>query len=308
MTTTLLVDGSNVAWAAFYVGETLIDHLGRPTGAIFGFLRMVRAAADQISELTGDTVKVMIAWDSSRESLWRRDVYPDYKASRDTEKTPEDLARLADFGDQVKRIRQILPCLGIAQIRAERFEADDLAGWLTRRWPQTRFVLMSGDYDWLQLVSPTVSCWIVSKAQLVTPLNFADIAQARYGVPLTNPDQYVRMKAIAGDDGDDVPGAPGIGTKTAGKYILGELAKKKDGTPTAKEQAIVQWLNDPMGYERSLRLVDLRDMQIPAEAVTLERGAFDESAFVDVCMTHSFDSIYNDLPTWIVPFKLAAVS
>lgn len=287
----ILVDGPNLAFAAHFAAkERLVDTMGRPTGCIFGFLRMLKAIIDRVQTIyPGEDVRAIVAWDAPRSTLWRKSVLPSYKESRDTkQRTEEEERSLEEYKTQLKELRGILPMLGVGQIAALTMEADDIAGWLTRRGG--KWVLVSGDHDWLQLVTEDVSVWQPTKGRLVIMENFQEVTG------FSNTNDFVKMKAIVGDKGDDVPGAVGIGEKLAGKYLDGSLTGKRLETVT-------NWVNDPDGYERSLRLVDLRDVTIPLADSILIPGKLDEAAFSQVCINYNFASIFDSLNSWLEPFR-----
>jgi 5'-3' exonuclease len=210
--TTVLVDGSNVGIASHVAGEELVDPLHRPSGAIFGMLRSIRPILEKVQTDggPGSRSSVVVAWDSGTN--WRTQIYPEYEASRRAP-DPEKEKRMERYFDQIPRLRALLPIAGIGQVKADGYEADDIAGWITSTCPDKQFVLVTNDKDWLQLVAHNVHVWRPMKEVLVTPANFTEQTGA------DDPGQYTQMMGLTGDDGDDVPGAPGIGQGFALKYL-----------------------------------------------------------------------------------------
>ena len=289
---TVIVDGNNIAMAAYAANDQLLDPYGRPVGAIYGPLRMMKPMLDRVREVfvrTGEPVKFLVAWDARRS--WRHDAYEGYKAGRKDKDTDEFFQR---YVEQLPRLREILPQLGIGQILVDNFEADDIAGWLTQR--SGKWVLMSNDKDWLQLVRDGVWVWRPKDADFVTPDTFAEKAEA------DDPEQFVTIKAIAGDKGDDVPGCKGIGWALARKYLTGGM---KPGS--ARANAIEAWLADPEGYARSRKLVDLRAIQPDprVQRVNTTAGAFDQRKFMQSCVELGFQSIIERFDDWAGAFKPA---
>ena len=292
MSTSILVDGNNLGMAAHFGAEELRDMDGRPVAAIFVFLRMLRAIVERVQiDVPTEKVTTTVAWDSSPS--WRAAYYKSYKASR-KERSPEEEKRMQEYFEQVPRLRKMLTNLGVHQIRAQAHEADDVAGYLTRTQPENNFVLVSGDKDWLQLVSPTVRVWQPSKQRFVTMENFSEATDCE------DPDEYVMALGITGDSGDDVPGCKGFGIKTAVKFLRGQM---KAGV---KLTAAREWLKDEDGFQRSYRLIELRKMQIDAAAMQITPGVLDLEAVMQDCILYGFESILSHFADWTAPFKPSA--
>lgn len=307
MTTTILVDGNNLGMAAHFASSELRDMDGRPVGAVFGFIRMLRAIVEraQIDEPTTN-FKVAVAWDS--KPTWRDDLLPEYKSSRKEGRTPELEKSLQEYGKQVPRLRAVLTTLGVHQLRAENFEADDIAGYVCKISPNV--ILVSGDKDWLQLVRPGVKVWQVTKGQFVTVDNFEAITAALIDSKKCGgctPDQFTELLAIAGDTGDDVPGVKGVGMSTALLYVKG-LSGEMPPLKGKKADAIAAWMTDPNGYTRSKTLVDLRNIYIPIANFKMTPGAYDPTAFMNECIVYGFESILKSIADWIRPFEAAPAS
>lgn len=303
--TTILIDANNIGIASNFANDKLNDPYGRPSGAIYGFVRTIRPILKRIQDETGtNKVTINALWDSSKATNWRKQILPSYKASRDEDEVPELMQR---YFDQKPRIQDILKIMGVNQLRAEHYEADDIAGHLSRI--DTQIVLVSNDRDWLQLVSDKCHVWQPmkeyvddngnkQKGRYVTPENFEQVTGC------TDVEEFVKMKAIMGDKGDDVPGASGVGEKTAIQYLRGELSPTtKAGKPAKKYVAVDEWMKDPDGYDRSLKLVDLRDIDIPPGNWTLTDGKYDQSAMVEQFTYLGFNSILQKITDWIMPFR-----
>ncbi|MDX5368497.1 MAG: hypothetical protein LPL29_03890 [Alphaproteobacteria bacterium] len=290
--TTIIVDGNNVGIAAAFTHPTLTDPYGRPSGAIYGFLRAVKPMIDRASSEAEDNVRVIVAWDSSKS--WRREILDTYKESRRKSKEDEPNEVLESYFEQKPRLIPMLRMLGVGQISAEGYEADDIAGWMPRHIPGRSYYMVSNDADWLQLVAPERSVWQPTRQRLVTTANFTDVTGC------DDAQMFLRMKAIIGDKGDDVPGAVGIGEGFALKYLRGDLKKGK------KFDTIKAWEEDENGYARSLKLVDLHSVDIPMETLRIIPGEFDRSAFMDKCIELGFNSILSNLSAWTRPFEAAA--
>jgi len=196
--TTYLIDASPYIFRAhFSMPSSLVDPEGRPAGATYGFASFLLKllAEEQPSHLA-------VAFDGSLTTSFRNELYPEYKAKRDT--PPKELV------SQLEACRRVAECLGMATLIDQSYEADDLIGTLVDRvtGSDQAAVIVTSDKDLAQLVS-----------EEVTLLDFA--RDARYSIPEVQekfgvrPDQIVDLLALAGDAVDNIPGVRGIGAKTA---------------------------------------------------------------------------------------------
>jgi 5'-3' exonuclease len=220
---------------------------------------------------------------------WRKELLPSYKERRKEIKTEEASEQFERYADQLPRLLDLIRSMGVGQVRADNFEADDIAGYFSNLMPG-QIVLVSNDYDWLQLVSPKVHVWRTLKGEYVTPENFTNYTECE------SAEEYIKTKAICGDK-DEVPGVPGVGPKFAQRYLRGDLKKGK------KFDAIEEWMHQPEGYDRSYNLFDLRHPAIPANAWRMTQGQFDVAAIQSAMSDLSFNSILGDFADWIDPFK-----
>ena len=215
--TLMLVDGHSMAFRAFFALPT--DNFsttgGQYTNAVYGFLSM-------LSNLLAEEkpTHVAVAFDVGRKTF-RTDKFPEYKAQR--EKTPEE------FRGQVPLLKQVLQEMGIVTLEKENYEADDIIATLaTEALPEGfETLIVTGDRDALQLVNDSTTVLYpmrgVSTLHRFTP----DAVKEKYGL---TPAQYPDFAALRGDPSDNLPGVPGVGEKTAQKWILqyGSLAELID--------------------------------------------------------------------------------
>jgi len=215
----LLVDGYSLLYRAFFSSPPLTTREGQPTGALYGFVRMLLRLLDE-----NEPEYALVALDASGPTF-RHDSFADYKANRSA--APDDLKI------QSKLARDLLDGLSIARYEHQGFEGDDVLGTLARIGTERGLdvTIVTGDGDALQLVDEHVSVMLTRRG--VSELdNFTPTAvQAKYQFePKLLPD----YKGLRGDTSDNIPGVPGIGDKTAinlvSKYgalenIYGHLAE-----------------------------------------------------------------------------------
>ncbi len=223
MTTVLLLDGHSLAYRAFYAlpVENFSTTTGQPTNAVYGFTSMlINLLRDEKPD------QVAVAFDVSRQTF-RTEQYAEYKANRSS--SPDA------FKGQVSLIQEVLRALGIATVECDGFEADDIIATLTLQARQqgAEVRIVTGDRDAFQLVDSGVTVLYprkgVSDLARMTP----DAVQEKYGLA---PHQYPDFAALRGDPSDNLPGIPGVGEKTATKWIseFGSLADLVDRADEVK--------------------------------------------------------------------------
>lgn len=202
----LLLDGHSLAYRAFYAlpVENFSTSTGQSTNAVYGFTSMlINALRDE------RPTHVAVAFDVSRRTF-RTEAYEEYKATRSS--SPEG------FRGQVDLIRDVLRAMGVVHLELEGFEADDIIATLaTQAAAEGMSVsIITGDRDAFQLVSEATTVLYprkgVSDLARMTP----DAVLDKYGL---TPAQYPDFAALRGDPSDNLPGIPGVGEKTATKWI-----------------------------------------------------------------------------------------
>lgn len=173
------------------------------TGAVFGFISTLLSLLEKEKP---DQLAVVF---DSPEPTFRHEEFPDYKATR--EKMPEELA------DQLPYIRSVVEAMRIPFIAMPTYEADDIMGTLAKRAAKknTEVLMVTGDKDFLQLLSPQIKMYNLKKRGELEILG-EEGPQKRWGVP---PEHVIDILALMGDSSDNVPGVPGIGEKTAMKLV-----------------------------------------------------------------------------------------
>ncbi|MBW1973538.1 MAG: DNA polymerase I [Deltaproteobacteria bacterium] len=195
-----LIDGSSYIYRAFYAVRALSTSKGLPTGAVYGFTRMIMKLLKDFSP-----IYIAIAFDA-KGPTFRHKIFEEYKANRPT--MPEELI------PQVPYIKEIVQAFGIPIIEIEGYEADDIIGTLANKAYEAGFyvVIVSGDKDMNQLINDRISIIDTMRDEITDINNIKD----KFGV---QPSKVIEVMGLAGDTSDNVPGVPGIGLKTAVKLI-----------------------------------------------------------------------------------------
>jgi DNA polymerase-1 len=196
----VLVDGSSYLYRAFHAMPNLSNSRNQPTGAVYGVTNMLRRLLKDY-----DPEQVAVVFDAPGKTF-RDDIYPEYKAHRPS--MPDDLR------SQIESIHAIVRAMGLPLLMVEGVEADDVIGTLARQAAaEGRDALIStGDKDMAQLVDGHVTLVDTMKE---ARYDHAGV-QARFGVP---PERIVEYLALIGDTSDNIPGVPGVGPKTAVKWL-----------------------------------------------------------------------------------------
>ncbi|HEY9394234.1 MAG TPA: DNA polymerase I, partial [Nocardioides sp.] len=202
----LLLDGHSLAYRAFFAlpVENFSTVTGQNTNAVYGFTSML------VNVLRDETpTHVAVAFDLSRQTF-RLEEYSEYKAKRN--KTPDE------FKSQLPLIQRLLDVLHIRHLSLAGYEADDIIATLVTQGLEAgmEVLILTGDRDSLQLVTESSTVLYpmrgVSDLARMTP----EAVEAKYGVP---PHRYPEIAALVGEDSDNLPGIPGVGPKTAAKWI-----------------------------------------------------------------------------------------
>ncbi len=254
----LLLDGHSLAYRAFFAlpAENFSTTTGQPTNAVYGFTAMlINVLRDE------QPTHIAVAFDRG-EPTFRHEQYVEYKANR--RETP------ADFRSQLSLIFEVLDALGIRRLSVAGYEADDVIATLaTEATAEDMGVLIvSGDRDVLQLVNNDVTVLMtrrgISEMTRFTP----EAVTEKYGL---TPAQYPDYAALRGDPSDNLPSIPGVGEKTAAKWVMefGSLAQLVDRVDEVKGRAGDNLREHLADVLRNRQLTELaRD--VPVEATPRE--------------------------------------
>jgi len=241
----LIIDGHAYAYRAFHAIRSLCSPSGRPTNAIYGFVKMLAKMRSTI-----EPTHLIVVWDGGL-SAGRIAILPEYKAQRPG--MPDDLKA------QLDEIAGYLKAAGIASFCRDGVEADDYIACLARRAAAAGMtvVIASSDKDFMQLVSERIG--------LLNPNDKSEAVwtdgqvRAKSGV---EPSQVLDWLSLTGDSVDNIPGVRGVGPKTAAELLkqfgsVAQLYARLDGVKSEKLRAA---LRDAAGVvRRNQELVRLRD-------------------------------------------------
>jgi len=202
----LLIDGHSMAYRAFYAlpVENFKTSAGQPTNAIYGFAAMIINLINQEKP-----THIAVAFDVSRQTF-RTEKFSEYKSNRVA--TPDE------FKSQISHIYQVVDAFKINRFELPGFEADDVIATLTKNAEQKGFevLICSGDRDTFQLVSEKTTVLYPKKGVTEMARMTPEAVIEKYGL---TPKQYPDFAALRGDPSDNLPSLPGVGEKTATKWI-----------------------------------------------------------------------------------------
>ncbi|KHL19191.1 UNVERIFIED_CONTAM: DNA polymerase I [Mumia flava] len=261
----LLIDGHSVAYRAFFAlpVENFSTTTGQHTNAVYGFTSMlINVLRDE------QPTHLAVAFDVSRQTF-RSEEYAEYKANRS--KSPDE------FSGQVALVKEVLDALQVRYLELEGYEADDIIGTLATRAEADGFevLICTGDRDALQLVTDRTTVLYprkgVSDLARMTP----EAVEEKYGVA---PESYPDLAALVGETSDNLPGVPGVGPKTAAKWLakfggLDALVRDADQVPGKAGQSFRDHLGDVVRNRRINALI--RDLDLPVTSADLALQAWD---------------------------------
>ena len=204
----LLVDGNSIMNRGFYgINIGMKNNDGKSTNALYGFLSILFKNCEDIKP-----DYLMVAFDSKTGANTRKEMYDGYKKSRHG--MPEELA------EQMPEIKEILDDMGVTHIELPDFEGDDIIGTTAKKFASddVEVWLLSGDRDLFQLLQKNIKILIPRTKMGKTETDIYDEKKLKEEYGLT-PNGMIELKALMGDSSDEIPGAPGVGPKTATKLL-----------------------------------------------------------------------------------------
>ncbi len=255
-----ILDAYSLLYRSYYATKYLSTSDGSPTGALYGFLGMVYKIIDKFHP------DMLITALDYPGKTFRHQSYALYKSTR--KPTPDDLKH------QLIRARELLSVFRIPAIEKEGFEADDIIGTIAKKASKdgVHTTIITGDLDALQLVDEHV-CVLTNKKGVSDFLIYTpEKVFERYGF---GPEFITDYKAFVGDASDAIPGIPGVGPKTASKWIsnFGKVENILQDTSVleTKWKDKIEELKDQLVLSKSLATIET-DMQIPFEYAPYKIG------------------------------------
>ena len=239
----ILIDGSAYIFRAYYGLPPMNRADGTPINAVFGFTNML---VKLIEDYRDD--KMIVIFDAARENF-RNTIFKDYKANRG--ETPEDLI------PQFEIIRECVDAFNIPQLEIEGYEADAIIATYCKLAEKQKIdsIIVSSDKDLMQLVTKKITMFDPMKNKKIG----IDQVIEKFGLP---PEKVIQIQALTGDKVDNIPGAPGIGPKTALQLIeefgdVHKLINSVNQISQEKRRNII--LDHKQDILLSLELVKLKD-------------------------------------------------
>ncbi len=235
-----LIDGSSYIYRAFYAVRGLANSRGFPTGAVYGFVGMLKKV---VNDIRPDYL--LVAYDA-KGPTFRHELFADYKAHRP--EMPDDLK------PQIAKIKEVVSAYNIKSLEMTGFEADDIIAQIVKTLPpDVTAVIVTGDKDLGQLVSDRVTLLDTMKERVTDEA----AVREKYG---TDPAGLAEVFGLAGDSSDNIPGVPGIGEKGAVELIkkygtIENLLRHKDDF-TGKKRQLLEQHGDLALLSRRLFILD----------------------------------------------------
>ena len=279
--TLLLIDGHSLAFRAFYAlnPENFKNAAGQHTNAVHGFISMM------LNILEGEKpTHLCVAFDVSRESF-RTQELPEYKGTRG--ETPEE------FIGQTELLVEALKAMRITSVSRENFEADDLIASLSTQGEAAgyRVLVVSGDRDTFQLITDNVTVLYPVKGVMnLARMDDAAVVE-KYGI---HAKQYPELAALVGETSDNLKGIPGVGPKTAAKWIqqygsLGAILDSAEEIPGKVGESLREHKELAVRNRRLNHL--LTDLDFDFTLEDLELGSVNEEKVKEVFAKLSFRTL-----------------
>ncbi len=277
----MVLDGHSMAFRAFYAlpVDSFVTDSGQHTNAVHGFTSMLLTMIKQ-----HEPTHVAVAFDLDTPTF-RSQQYDEYKGGR--AKTPEE------FHGQIDLIAKVMEAMRIPTITVEGYEADDILATLAREGAEADWdvMLVSGDRDAFQLINDRVTVLYPKKGVSEIPPMNAQAVEEKY---LVAPDRYSDLAALVGESADNLPGVPGVGPKTAAKWL--GLYGSLDGVLEHAEEIkgkVGESLREHIDQVRRNRELNqlVSDLDLPVEIKDMELQNPDRTAVEDLFDALQFNTL-----------------
>ena len=282
----LLFDGNALVHRAFHALPALtVSKTGEMVNAVYGF-------ANTLIKVLGEFRPTYWAVAFDRPTpTFRHEMFKEYKAQRPA--TPDELK------SQIERVHQLVEAFHIPTFEIDGFEADDILGTLSKQASDcgVETIIVTGDNDMLQLVSPAVKALSPRRTFSDTILYDEEEVKQKYGI---KPGQIADFKALVGDSSDNIPGVPGIGEKTAAKLIqqFGSLEEIyihiEDITPGKLQETLRQHKTPALQSKELATIVTIVPVDLNLEACKV--SAYDRNEVIKLFQELEFLNLVLRLP------------
>ncbi|OGI40039.1 MAG: DNA polymerase I [Candidatus Muproteobacteria bacterium RBG_16_62_13] len=255
----VLVDGSSYLYRAFHAMPALTNSRGEPTGAVYGVANMLRRLLKDYQP-----EHMAVVFDAPGRTF-RDDIYPEYKANRPP--MPDPLVA------QIDPLHRVIEAMGLPLLMVPGVEADDVIGTLAREAAAQGIatIISTGDKDMAQLVDGHVRLVDTMQDRIYD----REAVVAKFGVP---PERIIDYLALVGDTSDNIPGVPGVGPKTAARWLneFGSLDQLKARSGEVAGKAGETLRASLAQLEQARELATIRcDLKLPKHLPDLHRQAPD---------------------------------
>ena len=313
---TVILDGNNLVFRCASV-INLSTKDGFPTGGIFGTLNAINSYLKDIPKLVGEPISECIFVLDGGRSKRRTEMYPEYKGGRktDADRTEEERKFFHNFLKQTEILKDNLSSLGIKTIQVKGWEADDIIYGIikeseqTRDYTENKFVIVSTDEDFLQLVSKNVSVYSPSKEIYYDYDNFETLFGCKQ-------ESFLSYKILKGDSSDHISGIKGIGEKIGKKLVneYGGLAGILNpvNRPTLMKSKVTQRIFTPEGLntiDRNNQLINLKEfvdfteVRDSLQELLMQQPSIDTKQVRQFLINYQLSSIVTKFNEWIKPYK-----
>ncbi len=294
----VLFDGHALVHRAFHALPPLsVSKTGEPSGAVYGFVQM-------LFKVLQDYKPTHIAMSFDRPTpTFRHLEFEEYKAQRP--KAPDELVR------QMGRVRDVVKVFNIPIFELDGYEADDVIGTIARRASAEGIdtVIVTGDNDELQLVSPKVKVLLPQRGFMESALYDETLVFEKYGIA---PGQIADLKGLKGDPSDNIPGVPGVGDKTAAKLLQqfgsveGIYEHIAEVTPDRLRENLIS--QEAQARQSKKLATIVTDAPVDFKLEDCRAAAYDRNAAVQLFRELEFFKVLTRLPEFGKPEQQPRIS
>ncbi|MET3682619.1 DNA polymerase-1 [Alkalibacillus flavidus] len=280
----VLIDGNSILYRSFFALPLLSNEQGVHTNAVFGFTKMLLKVFED-----HDPSHILVAFDAGK-TTFRHETYQEYKGGR--QKTPPELS------EQFPIVREVLDAFGVKYYELDQYEADDIIGTIVKEADNAGHptTVYSGDKDLLQLASNNTQVSLtrkgVSEIETYTP----ETIQDKMGI---SKEQIIDLKALMGDQSDNIPGVPGVGEKTAVKLInqFGTVESIYDNLDNVSGKKLKEKLE--ANHDEAImskQLVTIKqDSPLEISLQDLNYSGYESKDVLEVFKTYGFQSLIQSV-------------